>query len=70
MFLLFIPPYFESLLLIIGFKSRLAENSDHMQIFDAGLANKNSGIHQQLPLTAKVRPILAIFSTPQIKNIV
>ena len=41
-----------------------------MQIFDAGLTNKNSGIHQQMPLTAKCRPIFAVFSTSQIKNIV
>ena len=33
-----------------------------MQIFDAGLTNKNSGIRQQMPLRAKFRLILAIFS--------
>ena len=40
-----------------------------MQIFAARLTNKNSRIRQQIPPTAEFRPILAGFSTPQIKSI-
>ena len=52
----------------IGLTSWLAESPDHMQIFDVALTNKNSGIRQQMGLTAKCRPILADFSTPHIDS--
>ena len=36
-----------------------------MQIFDAASTDKIAGIRQQIYLTAKFRPILAVFSTPK-----
>ena len=34
-----------------------------MYSFDAGLANENSGIREQMPVSAKFRPISTVFST-------
>ena len=41
-----------------------------MQFFDDGLANENSGIREQMHVTAKFRPVPAVFSTLQIKHFV
>ena len=48
----FIRTFINLNVILIGFKSVLAESPDHMQSFAAGLTNENLGIRQQIPITA------------------